>query len=448
MSFDLTRSALLTDFYQLTMLDSYVGQGMTDEAVFEFFVRDASPARHWFVAAGLGDLLGWLEGLHVTDAEREWLRSTGQFSDALLDYLEGFRFTGDVWAMPEGTVCFPEEPLVRVRAPLPQAQLIETRLINIIHFQTLIATKAARCRIAAGNRRIVDFGLRRAHGGEAGLWAARACHLAGFDGTATVLAGHDYDIPLTGTMAHSFILAHASEKDAFRHFARTHPENVILLIDTYDVERGARRVVEIAPELAADGIPIKGVRIDSGDLATHARAVRRILDDAGLTATNVLVSGGLDEWRLAELVASGAPIDGFGVGSAVDTSADHAFLDCAYKLHEYAGTARAKRSEGKADLPGSKQVFRDCEAGRIRRDVIALASESCSGTPLLRHAMRAGRTLECDDLETARARCAKSLASLPDAARRLTDGRGVTVERSPGLAELAMREQRNENGAD
>ncbi|MGD8709879.1 MAG: nicotinate phosphoribosyltransferase, partial [Ectothiorhodospiraceae bacterium] len=348
---DISRTPLLTDLYELTMLQTYYEHGMEGRAVFEFFARDPGPSRPFLLAAGLEQALEWLQNLEFTAEECQWVRDCGHFSPAFAARLNDFHFTGEVRAMPEGTVFFPEEPILQVIAPLPEAQLVESRLMNILHFQSLIATKAARCRVAAGDRMLVDFGLRRAHGGEAGLWAARASYIAGFNATATCLANAFYGVPVAGTMAHSFILAHESEEEAFERFARSHPHNVILLIDTFDTEAAAEKVVALAPGLARDGIRVRGVRIDSGDLADHARRVRRILDDGGLQETTIFASGGLDEYGIRELVADGAPIDGFGVGSKVDTSADLAFLDSAYKLHQYEGEALSKRSEGKADLP-------------------------------------------------------------------------------------------------
>ncbi|MGC2047110.1 MAG: nicotinate phosphoribosyltransferase, partial [Gallionella sp.] len=268
-------SALLTDLYQLTMMQGYHDAGMEDIAVFEFFVRKLRPGRGFLMAAGLEQSLQFLEGLHFSSEELAWLATTGHFSNGFLASLETLRFTGDVHAMPEGTIFFPNEPILRVTAPIAQAQLVETRLINLLHFQSLIASKAARMVLMAPDKLLVDFGLRRAHGAEAGLLAARASYIAGFSGTATVQAGLQFGIPLFGTMAHSFVQAHTDESLAFEHFARAQPENVVLLIDTYDTEAAARKVVALAPRLERDGIRIKGVRIDSGDLADHARQVRK-----------------------------------------------------------------------------------------------------------------------------------------------------------------------------
>lgn len=430
-------SALLTDLYQLTMLQGYHGAGMQDTAVFEFFVRRLRPERGFLVAAGLEQALDYLEALRFTADELAWLASTGRFSDAFLASLETLRFTGDVHAMPEGTVFFPDEPILRVTAPIAEAQLAETRLINLLHFETLIASKAARAVLAAPGKLLVDFGLRRAHGAEAGLLAARAAWLAGFGGSSNVLAGRLYGMPLFGTMAHSFVQAHDDEARAFEAFAHAQPGNVVLLIDTWDTEAAAQKVVALAPRLAGAGIRIRGVRVDSGDLAAHARRVRAILDAGGLADTIIFASGDLDEYALRELLARGAPIDGFGVGTRVDTSSDQPYLDCAYKLQEYAGTPRRKRSEGKATWPGRKQVHRRYDAGgRMAGDVVALESDPQPGVPLLVPVMRGGRRLPLPDLAADRAHAAAQLARLPEPLRRL-ESFDYPVEVSAALRALA-----------
>ncbi len=433
-------SVLLTDLYQLTMLQGYFERGMNDTAAFEFFVRKLRPGRGFLMAAGLEQVLDFLEQARFTRQELDWLRSTKRFSDGFIDWLADWHFDGEVHAMPEGTVCFPDEPLLRVVAPLPQAQLIETRIINLLHFQTLIASKAARSVLMAPGKLLVDFGLRRAHGAEAGLLAARAAYLAGFSGTATVLAGTRFDIPLFGTMAHSFVQAHATETEAFRSFAHAQPGNVVLLIDTYDTEAAASKVVALAPELARDGIAIKGVRLDSGDLGELAHRVRRILDDGGLHATTIFASGDLDEFRLRDLLAKNAPIDGFGIGTRLDTSADVAYLDCAYKLEEYAGRARRKRSAGKATWPGRKQVWRRHDPqGRMAGDVISLENDRQDGEPLLVPVMRGGRRLAAPTLADIRSRAAENLARLPEPLRQLQEPYDYPVEIAAALHELARQ---------
>ncbi len=434
----LEQSLLLTDLYELSMLEAYAAHGMAETAVFELFVRKLPPERGFLMAAGLEQAVQFLEAMRFTPDELAWLQASCMFSPAFLDGLKDLRFTGDVDAMPEGTVFFPDEPVLRVTAPLPQAQLVETRLINLVHFQTVIASKAARMVLAAPGKQLVDFGLRRAHGAEAGLFAARASYLAGFSGTATVLANRDFGIPVVGTMAHSFVQAHDDEATAFERFARVRPQALTLLIDTYDTERGAAVVASLAPRLAAQGITISAVRLDSGDLAAHARAVRTILDRAGLPAIHIFASGGLDEHSLLSLCRGGAPIDGFGVGTSLTTSGDAPALDCAYKLQEYAGRPRRKLSEGKATWPGRKQVYRRYRAdGIIAGDVVALIDEPVDGEALLQPAMRNGKRVDSlPSLAEARMHAAASLAQLPETLRRLEPDR-VPVEISKGIRQLA-----------
>lgn len=434
------RSPLLTDLYQLTMMQAYFDGRMFEPAAFEFFVRKLPEGRNFLIAAGLEQVLDFLEGLRFTPGELDWLSGTGRFSADFIGWLADLRFDGEVDAMPEGTVFFPDEPILRVVAPLPLAQLVESRIINLLQFQTMVASKAVRCVLAAEGRLVVDFGLRRAHGAEAGLLSARASYLAGFGGTATVLAGMRWGVPLFGTMAHSFIQAHDDELLAFEHFARSHPQANTMLIDTYDTEAAAEKLVGLAQRLAEEGIDIQAVRLDSGDLGDHARKVRAILDAGGLQHMRIFASGNLDEYRVRELVAAGAPIDGFGVGTRMNTSADHPYFDCAYKLQEYAGQARRKRSEGKATWPGRKQVWRQFDdAGGIAGDTVGMLDEAGSGTPLLEPVMRAGRRLAPSPaLDVVRERVATQLDSLPPTLRLLKPApQGVPVIVSPGLKALA-----------
>jgi nicotinate phosphoribosyltransferase len=338
------------DLYQLTMAQSYFELGMHKRAVFELFVRDLPRSRGFLVAAGLAQALEYLEGLCFGTKDIEYLASLGMFSPEFLKCLGTFRFSGSVYAMPEGTPFFAQEPILRVTAPILEAQLVESRILNIVHFQTVIASKAARCTLAAGERQLVDFGLRRAHEADAGFFAARAAYVGGFHATATVEAGQRFGIPLSGTLAHSFIEAHHSEEEAFRNFAATYPGAATLLIDTYDTERGAERAAALARELKRVASPrrIRAVRIDSGDLARECRTVRHILDAQGCQEIQIVVSGGLDEYAIEDLVKNAAPVDAFGVGTALDVAADAPALDMAYKLQEYAGKARRKCSPGKA----------------------------------------------------------------------------------------------------
>ncbi|HHM12037.1 MAG TPA: nicotinate phosphoribosyltransferase [Planctomycetaceae bacterium] len=412
---------LLTDLYQLTMLQGYWHEGLAGEAVFELFVRKLPTERNFLIAAGLEQALEYLEHLVLTDEEADYLRSTGLFDDRFVDWLREIRFEGDVDAMPEGTVFFPNEPILRVTASIHQAQLVETRLINLLQFQTMIASKAARCVLAAPGRTLVEFGLRRAHGAEAGLLAARATCAVGFTGTSNVLAGQRYGLPIFGTMAHSYVMAHDNELDAFLSFARSQPNNVVLLIDTYDTLLAVAKVIEAARILEREGIRIRAVRIDAGDLGELSKEVRRRLDAAGLESIGIFVSGDLDEWKLRSLIQQEAPIGGFGVGTRLVTSHDAPYLNCAYKLEEYAGLARRKVSPGKQTYPGRKQVFRRYDdEGKMAGDTLAVADEELPGEPLLVPVMRAGKRVgPVESLEAIRRRTREQLERLPEVYRRL-----------------------------
>ncbi len=439
---DPRHSPLLTDLYQLTMVDAYLQQGMQEPASFELFSRRLPPGYGFYVASGIEAALEWLTHLHFGEAELDWIRGCGHFRPGLADELARLRFTGHVEAVPEGTILFPEEPILRVTAPLPEAQLIESRLMNLVHLHSLLTTKAARTVIAAGGGQVVDFGMRRAHGAEAAMAAARGTWLAGYSGTATCLAGAEHGIPTVGTMAHSYVLAFDRELDAFRAFAEAHPENVVLLIDTYDIGTGAERAVA----LAGEGFPVHGVRIDSGDLAAEARRVRGILDAGGLESAKIMVSGDLDEHSVARLRADGAPIDGFGVGTKVDTAADHPHLDMAYKLQEYRGVARRKRSPGKAHWPGRKQVRRDYRDGTAVGDTLCRSDEALPGEPLLVEMVDGGqRTRAAEATATARERLSAGLAALPAPCRSLeADGAAYPVTISDALRAAGEAADRRE----
>lgn len=432
-------SPLLTDFYQINMIQAYLEHGDTGTAVFEFFARTLPPSRGFLMVAGLEQALDFLETLRFSPDELVWLGGTGRFSKTLLDYLESFRFTGDVHAMAEGTVFFANEPILRITAPLPQAQFVESRLINILHFQSLVAAKAARCVLAGPGKLLVDFGMRRAHGAEAGLMAARASYLAGFAGTATVLAGEEFGIPLYGTMAHSFIEAFDDEAAAFEAFALARPDNVVLLLDTYDTEAAARKVVALAPRLKAAGIAIRGVRLDSGDLVALSKGVRRILDAGGLKDTTIFASGGLDENALLAFAGTHAPIDGLGIGTSLTTSADAPSADCVYKIQEYAGVPRRKRSERKATWPGRKQVWRRYDAnGRMAGDLLSLEDHEKAGEPLIHPVMKNGtRVAPSPSLDEIRRHAKRELERLPDDLARLTPGASYPVEVADDLIKLA-----------
>jgi nicotinate phosphoribosyltransferase len=436
---DPATSALLTDLYQLNMMQAYLDRGETKTAVFEFFVRKLPRDRGFLIAAGLEQVLEFLTQLRIAPEELDWLASSGRFGKNVLDYLAGLRFTGDIHAMPEGTVFFAGEPILRVTAPLPEAQLIETRVINLLQFQSMIAAKAARMVLAAPGKRLVDFGLRRAHGAEAGLLAARASYIAGFAGTATVLADKRFGIPIFGTMAHSYVQIHDDETEAFENFARARPKNLILLIDTYDTEAAARKVVALAPRLKAAGISIAGVRLDSGDLIALSKSVRRILDEGGFSDVTIFASGGIDETVIAKLMRSGAPIDGFGIGSSLTTSYDAPGLDCVYKLEEYAGLPRRKRSAGKATWPGRKQVWRRFAAdGRMAGDTLSVEDDKQPGEPLIELVMQGGKRVgPAPTLAQIRERAAWDLGRLPEPLRSLEADASYPVEVSETLTRLA-----------
>jgi nicotinate phosphoribosyltransferase len=435
---DITRSALLTDLYQLAMTQAYIEHGKTGTAVFEFFARKLPPSRGFLIAAGLDQALDFLENFQFSSKDIAWLAKTGCFSSNLLNYLAYMRFTGDVHAMPEGTIFFPDEPILRVTAPLPEAQMAESRLINILHFQTLIASKAARHVLLTPDKVCVDFGFRRAHGAEAGVMAARASYIAGFAGTATVLAGELFDIPLYGTMAHSFIEAFEDEAAAFLAFAESRPKDLTLLIDTFDTETAARKIVALSKKLEGKGISVGSVRLDSGDLIQLSKSVRRILDEGGLADVKIFGSGGIDEAELIHFRESGAPIDGFGIGTSLTTSIDLPALDCAYKLQEYDGLPRRKHSLGKATWPGRKQVWRSYGPdGRMEGDAITLEGDTQPGEPLLQLVMKAGRRIgPTPTLAQIRERAASELERLPEPLRLLDPKASYLITISEPLLRL------------
>jgi nicotinate phosphoribosyltransferase len=444
---DIGRSLLLTDLYQLTMLQAYWQHRMHGVAVFELFVRTLPAERRFMIFAGLESVLDHLQHARFDEQELAWIDSCERFAPGFSEWLRKLRFSGDVWAMPEGTVFFPGEPVLRVVAPIAEAQLFETRILNLIHLQTLLATKAAHCVLAAGGRDLIDFGLRRAHGAEAGLLAARSAWIGGFAGTATALAAQRFGIPVFGTMAHSFVQAHGDEAAAFTAFAESFPDNAVLLIDTYDTLAAARTVARLAPVLKERGIRIKGVRLDSGDLDMLSRGVRGILDAAGLKDALIFASGNLDEFKVRDLVQANAPITSFGIGTSLTTSSDAPSLDAVYKLQEYDGAATRKRSAGKATWPGRKQVWRtrDEESRVFMRDLVALEAEQCEGTPLLQQVMRRGeRQGAAPSLAAARDRCRDQLARLPRRLHSIDPSGGVHRFDYPVYLSAKVRELADE----
>jgi nicotinate phosphoribosyltransferase len=422
-------SALSTDLYELTMVGGYFAAGLSGRATFDLFVRQLPPTRNYLIASGLEQALDFLESLHFTAEEIQFLRSVpalAKLPAAFFDeYLPRFRFTGDVWAVEEGTPVFAEEPIMRVTAPLPEAQLVETALIAETMFPTSVASRAARVVTAAAGRAVMEFGARRAHGIDAGIRAARAAYIAGFSSTSIVEAGKRFGIPLSGTMAHSWVMAFADEATAFRTYADVFGD-AVLLLDTYDAVAAARMV-------AASGLRPKTVRIDSGDLVEISREVRRIFDEHGLADTTIVASGDLDEMRIAEIVAAGAPVDGFGVGTAVSTSSDAPALSGVYKLAEIERDGRVvpvlKRSPGKRTYPGCKQVWRVMRDGIALEDVLGLedASPPAGAQPLLHEVMKGGVRLSRPSLKEIRERCRQQLATLPRNVTQLVDGKKYPV---------------------
>ncbi|WP_084959937.1 nicotinate phosphoribosyltransferase [Thermoactinospora rubra] len=420
--------ALMTDLYELTMAAGYLRHGMTGQATFSLFARRLPPTRGFLVAAGLSDCLDFLEGLSFTDEELSYLAEVHG-----LHGLDGMRFTGEVWAVPEGRVVYANEPLLEVTAPIAEAQVVETMLLNHVTFQTSVAGKAARCVLAADGADLVDFAFRRTQGVDAAMAVARATAIAGFAATSNVEAARRYRLRATGTMAHSYIEAFADEATAFETFATDYPDRTVFLVDTYDTLEGVRAAIDVTRRLHLPGQV--GVRLDSGDLATLSKQARALLDAHGLTSARVVASGGLDEHRIADLVRQGAPIDAYGVGTKVGVSADAPSLDSAYKLVEYDGRPVMKLSPGKATAPGRKQVFRGPSG-----DVLGLRTEPAPADheALLIPVMRGGRRLTPPEpLPAARDRCAADLAALPEAVRCLDAPAAPAVRLSKPLADLA-----------
>ena len=389
-------SPLFTDFYEITMAAGYFEHDMTAEATFSVFIRAGDRDRGYFVSAGLEDVLDILSSYAFSKQDIEYLKGSGKFSKAFLSFLADLRFNGDVVAMPEGTVFFAEEPFLEITAPIIEAQLIETVVLNTLGFQTMIATKAARCMQSAQGRPLIDFSLRRTHAYDAGMKAARSTWIAGFTGTSNVLAGEQLGIPVSGTMAHSFVNAFESELDAFIAYAEMFPDSTVLLVDTYDLAEGTRNAVKVAEYLREKGAALQGVRLDSGDMVAGSRNAREILDRAGFPEVKIFASSGFDEYKIAEIIEEGAVIDAFGVGTKVGVSADSPFLDIVYKLVKFGDRNIKKLSPGKTTLAGQKQVFRKSAAdGSLVEDILGTRDESLeSTTQLLVPVMKAGRLLK------------------------------------------------------
>lgn len=393
--------ALFTDLYELTMAASYYDHGMFEPATFSLFIRKYPTSRRYFISAGLADVLDYLKDLKFVSDDLNYLEETGLFKPGFLSYLEKFRFTGDVFAIPEGRLFFVNEPIIEITAPLIESQIVETFIINAINLQVMIATKASRCVHVAWPRKLVDFSLRRTHGIDAGMKVARASFIGGFEGTSNVLAGKIYGIPIFGTMAHSFVISFEKEIDAFRAFAQSFPENVVLLVDTYDTVSGTVKAAEVGREMALKGQKLKGVRLDSGDIALLSRKVRKILKRTGLRETTIFASGAFDEYKIQRILDQAGDIDSFGVGTKMGVSADAPYLDMAYKLVKYAGRPVLKLSPEKITLASEKQIFRfTTSKGKLKRDVIGLREDKLEGgEPLLNRVMTRGKVIsEFSDL--------------------------------------------------
>jgi len=439
---DEENAAMLTDLYELTMCASYFDNRKLDPASFDLFIRKLPPNRSYLLFAGLEQVLRFIERMKFTEEHIRFLKSQG-FKEDFLDYFRNFRFTGDVWAVPEGTVVFPNETLIRITAPIIEAQLIETFALNTVNLQTTIATKASRVVYAAKGKPVIEFGLRREHGVDAGMKVARASYIAGCTGTSNVLAGMKYGMPVFGTMAHSFVMFFSNEVDAFRAFTKTFPDKSTLLIDTFDNIKGAENAIVVAKELERKGFKLRGVRLDSGDLVTISKKVRKMLDDNGLSYVPIFASGDLDEYRIEELLKKGAKIDSFGVGTKMGTSADRPYVDIIYKLCEKMNEKGKfqpimKLSEGKVTFPGRKQVFRLKDAnGNFVKDVIALEDEEINGEPLLVKVIERGRVVyDFPSLEEIRKRALENLSMLPEKYKRLRNAAKYPVELSPKLKKL------------
>jgi nicotinate phosphoribosyltransferase len=437
--------SLFTDFYELTMCASYFDNKKFEPATFDLFIRRLPENRSYFLFAGLEQVLLFLKSVKFTEDNLAYLKKQG-FNSQFIDYLRNFKFTGDVWAVPEGTVAFPCEPLIRVTAPIIEAQLVETFLLNTVNLQTTIATKVSRVVHAAKGKAVIEFGLRREHGIDAGMKVARCSYIAGCQGTSNVLAGLSYGIQVFGTMAHSFVMSYEKEIDAFRAFVKTFPDKSTLLIDTYDDIAGAEKAAKVAKELEKKGRSLGGVRLDSGDLAEISKQVRKLLDQKGLQYVHIFASGDLDEFKIAELLKNGAKIDAFGVGTKMGTSADKPYVDVIYKLCETMSkkgnfSPIMKLSEGKVTLPGRKQVYRFKDKnGNFAKDIITLADEKVKGEPLLVKVMEKGEIIyDLPSLDEIRATTVESLSKLSGKYKKLTGAPDYPVELSQDLEVLIRK---------
>lgn len=442
---------LLTDLYELTMAQTYLERGMDERATFSLIIRSYPANRGYFVSAGLEDVLAYLEQFRFSQSDLKYLESTGIFSPRFLDFLGGVRFTGDVWAIPEGRLFFANEPVLEVTAPIIEAQIVESFIINQVNLQSMIATKASRCVWAARGREVVDFSLRRTHGVDAGMKVARSSYIAGATSTSNVLAAKTYGIPPAGTMAHSLVTCFPREVDAFRAYVESFPNRSVLLVDTYDTIAGSEKAAVVGKELEAMGHRLQGVRLDSGDLGELSREVRKRLDDAGLGYVRIVGSGGLDEMDVQRLVDGGAPIDSFGIGTTLGVSADAPWTDMAYKLVRYGDRPVMKLSTGKESQPDPKQVYRTRDGdGMYAGDIVALRDEEpINGEPLLEKVMANGRAIGPQpSLDEIRGRFTHEFAQLGEQHKALRDPLPYNVSFSPALQALCSTVEKEIGGGE
>ncbi|MFA5090685.1 MAG: nicotinate phosphoribosyltransferase [Candidatus Omnitrophota bacterium] len=437
--------ALLADFYEFTMAEAYFNYRREALATFDLFVRDMPLNRAYLVFCGLKDILSYIRSVRFSNDDLGYLKRQGIFSADFLRYLKGLRFHGDIWAMPEGEVFFPGEPVIRVSASLIEAQIIESFLLSTVNLQTMIASKALRVVLAASGRRVYDFSLRRTHGAEAGVKVARAAYIAGFAGTANVLAGKIYGIPVSGTMAHSYVMSFKKELDSFLAYTSIFPRRSVLLVDTYDTIKGVANAIKIGRYLKEKGHPLLGIRLDSGDLVVLSRKARKMLDEGGLSDVKIFASGNLDEFKIEYLLDRGAKIDSFGVGTNMGVSVDAPYLDVVYKLSEVTDEEgnflpAMKLSRGKITYPGRKQVYRIFDnKGMFSRDIIGLENEKIKGRPLLRRVIKEGRLVcKIPALERTRGYAKREIALLALRYKNIHTKDKYPVEISPGLKRLAQ----------
>jgi len=433
MEFKKWEIGMVTDLYELTMANVYFKINENKRAVFSFYTRPTEK-RNYFVFVGLKELIDYLLNIKFSDQDIEYLKSTGLFSNEFLDYLRNFKFTGNLYAIDEGSVFFPNEPVVQIEAPLIEAQIIETFLINTLQLPILVATKSVRCYTVAKGKALVDFSLRRTHGVDAGLKVAYSSYIGGFDGTSNVLAGKRYGIKVFGTMAHSFILALQNEERAFEEFAKVYPENTIFLVDTFDTINGVKRAIKVIKKLGLRSF--KGIRIDSGDLVKLSKEARKILDEAGFKDAKIFVSGGIDEYEIERLLKEGAKIDGFGVGTKLGVSADLPYLDCVYKLVEYGGRPVAKFSKNKITYPFKKQIYRITKNGKFLKDIITKYDERAEGKPLVKEFVKNGELIQrLPSLEEIRRLTLSQLELLPEELKDIKEYKGFLPELSKDIIE-------------